>query len=129
MPAPTRLIVLGAGRVGSAIAADLAADPAFRVTVADLDARRAEAFPSDSAVRFRQVDLAAPGRVQELVAPFDLVIGAVPGCEGLYLATGHAFKGVTLALTTGRNLAQLMMGGRPDFSLDEFSPSRLKAQG
>lgn len=57
------------------------------------------------------------------------IIGAVPGGDGLYLATGHAFKGVTLALTTGRNLAQLMVEGRSDFALDEFSPSRLKARG
>ena len=56
------------------------------------------------------------------------IIGAVPGYDGLYLATGHAFKGVTLALTTGRNLAQLMVEGHSDFPLDEFSPSRLPSQ-
>lgn len=57
------------------------------------------------------------------------IIGPVPDRDGLYLATGHAFKGITLALTTGRNLAQLLVDGRSDFPLDEFSPARLKPLG
>ncbi len=57
------------------------------------------------------------------------LIGAVPGWEGLYLATGHAFKGVTLCLITGLNLAQLMIRGTSEFPMDEFSPARLVRQG
>ncbi|MEX2599243.1 MAG: FAD-dependent oxidoreductase [Dehalococcoidia bacterium] len=52
------------------------------------------------------------------------IIGAVPGSESLYIATGHAFKGVTLALITGKYLAQLMVRGVSDLPLDEFSPNR-----
>ncbi|MEX2430870.1 MAG: FAD-dependent oxidoreductase [Dehalococcoidia bacterium] len=52
------------------------------------------------------------------------IIGAVPGSEALYVATGHAFKGVTLALVTGKCLAQLIAQREPDIPLDEFSPAR-----
>ena len=53
------------------------------------------------------------------------LIGAVEGWRDLYLSTGHAFKGVTLALVSGRSLAQLMTGGAPDVGLDDYAPARL----
>jgi glycine/D-amino acid oxidase-like deaminating enzyme len=53
------------------------------------------------------------------------IIGAVPGIDGLFIATGHGFKGITLCLVTGKNLAQLMVEGTSDFALDDFSPARL----
>jgi glycine oxidase len=56
------------------------------------------------------------------------IIGAIPGWDSLYLATGHAFKGVTLCLITGLNLAQLIVNRTSDFPLDEFSPARLGAR-
>ena len=52
------------------------------------------------------------------------LIGAVAGWRNLYLSTGHLFKGVTLALVSGRSLAQLMAGGTPDVALDDYSPAR-----
>ena len=52
------------------------------------------------------------------------IIGAMPDDENLFIATGHGFKGITLALVTGKNLAQLMTRGTPDFPLDGFSPAR-----
>ena len=55
------------------------------------------------------------------------IIGAVPGVDGLFIATGHGFKGITLCLVTGKNLAELMIHGISSFSMDEFSPARLAA--
>ena len=52
------------------------------------------------------------------------IIGAVPAWRDLYLSTGHAYKGVTLALVSGRSLAQLMAGEAPDVALDDYSPAR-----
>ena len=52
------------------------------------------------------------------------IIGAVEGWQDLYISTGHAFKGVTLALVSGRSLAQLMTGEAPDVALDDYSPAR-----
>ncbi len=55
------------------------------------------------------------------------ILGAAPACEGLYVATGHGYKGVTLALVTGKSMAQLIAGGAPEADLSEFSPSRFAA--
>ena len=55
------------------------------------------------------------------------IIGAVPGWRGLYVSTGHAYKGVTLALVSGKALAQVMAGKAPDVGLDDYSPARLAA--
>ena len=52
------------------------------------------------------------------------LIGAVEGWRDLYLSTGHKFKGITLALVSGRSLAQLMTGGTPAVALDDYSPAR-----
>ena len=52
------------------------------------------------------------------------MIGAVDGWRDLFLSTGHGFKGVTLALISGRSLAQLMTGGTPDVALDDYAPAR-----
>jgi D-amino-acid dehydrogenase len=66
--------------------------------------------------------------------PDDLpLIGAVPGFEHLYVATGHGMLGVTLAPATGAALAPLVLEDRivPEiepFSLDRFaSNSRRQA--
>ena len=52
------------------------------------------------------------------------LIGAVPGRRGFYLATGHGFKGILLSLVTGKYIAQLIVRGRTDYPLDDFSPAR-----
>ena len=52
------------------------------------------------------------------------LLGPAPGCESLYLATGHGYKGVTLALVTGKSMAQLIATGESETDLSEFWPSR-----
>ena len=52
------------------------------------------------------------------------IIGAVPGIDGLYVATGHGFKGITLSLVTGKTLARVIAGRDPGFPVDDFSPAR-----
>lgn len=53
------------------------------------------------------------------------IIGAVPDIDGLFMATGHGFKGITLCLITGKSLAELIVTGASSFTLDAFSPGRL----
>lgn len=52
------------------------------------------------------------------------ILGPVPGTESLYIATGHGYKGVTLALLTGKRMAQLIASGPEDAGLAEFSIAR-----
>jgi D-amino-acid dehydrogenase len=51
-------------------------------------------------------------------------IGAVPGCDGIYVATAHATLGITLAPLTGELLADLILERRADPLLAPFDPGR-----
>jgi len=80
----TDVIVLGAGLVGSVIAADLTRDSEFNVTIADrscaaLDAAKQRA---SGKITCLEHDLGDTRAINKLVAPFDLVIGALPGSLG-----------------------------------------------
>ena len=78
------VIILGCGMVGSAIAMDLAADAGLRVTVADVRAEPLAEVARRWSVRTLQADLLSdPGALARTVAPFDVVVGALPSRFGL----------------------------------------------
>jgi D-amino-acid dehydrogenase len=52
------------------------------------------------------------------------LIGALPGLDGIYLATGHGMLGVTLAPATADLLAPLVLEGRAAPELTPFDPAR-----
>ena len=52
------------------------------------------------------------------------LIGALPGLDGIYLATGHGMLGVTLAPATAELLAPLVLEGRLVPELAPFDPAR-----
>ena len=53
-----------------------------------------------------------------------LVMGAVPGWEGAYIATGAGRKGILLGPAMGRITADLIVSGKSDTPLDAFDPGR-----
>jgi len=80
-----RVIVLGAGRVGSAIARDLAADPGLIVSAADADPAALERLretPEGVAIRILPVNLADPATLARVLDGQDLAVSAVPGPMG-----------------------------------------------
>ncbi|HJV49650.1 MAG TPA: saccharopine dehydrogenase C-terminal domain-containing protein [Geothrix sp.] len=79
----THVVVLGAGRVGGAMAKDLATD--FKVTVADRS-EAALARMHAAGLDTRAADLSKPEGVKAAVADADLVVGAVPGFMGFATA-------------------------------------------
>ena len=52
------------------------------------------------------------------------LIGAIPGHDGLFVATGHGMLGVTLAPATAAVLAPLVLEGRELPELRPFAPGR-----
>jgi D-amino-acid dehydrogenase len=54
------------------------------------------------------------------------VIGAVPGVAGAWLGFGHHHVGLTAAAATGRLLAQLVAGRRPNIDLAPYAPTRFQ---
>ncbi len=54
------------------------------------------------------------------------MLGRVPRFDNLYLATGHAMLGVTLAPVTGETMADLMTGALASSALTAFEPGRFR---
>ncbi len=60
------------------------------------------------------------------LSPDDLpIMGAVPGVDGAYVATGHGRKGILLSTASGKAMADLIVEGRTDcVDLAPFDPAR-----
>jgi glycine oxidase len=52
------------------------------------------------------------------------VLGAAPGVEGLWLATGHYRHGILLAPVTAEAIADLVVDGRTALPIDAMAPAR-----
>ncbi len=52
------------------------------------------------------------------------VIGRMPGQDGAWCAFGHAHQGLTLGPSTGRLLAEMMVGETPFVSAEPYRPAR-----
>jgi len=52
------------------------------------------------------------------------VIGALPGSQRVFVATGHNMLGLTLGPSTGKAIASLVCGAPPDVDLRAFAPGR-----
>ncbi|MDF1572669.1 MAG: saccharopine dehydrogenase C-terminal domain-containing protein [Bacteroidales bacterium] len=81
---PGKIIVLGAGLVGSAIAADLHL-AGYDVVSADLDPAALKKIESMKGIRTRKADFMQADVLRELVEDKDLVVGAAPGAVGYQL--------------------------------------------
>jgi saccharopine dehydrogenase-like NADP-dependent oxidoreductase len=77
-----KVVVLGAGRVGEAMARDLAAGGRFDLTVADVSDAALSRLEDVTGLRTEKADLSNPGEIDRVVGGSDLVVGAVPGPMG-----------------------------------------------
>lgn len=102
-----KVIVLGAGLVGSAIAEDLSKN--HDVASADINAGALQKLAA-KAIRTIQCDLSDPTEVKKIIEPFDLVIGAVPGFMG--------FKTVESVIQAGKNMVDISFFPEDAFQLD-----------
>ncbi len=75
-----KIIVLGAGMVGKAIAIDLSTR--HQVTAADIDQESLRFLSDQHGIDVVAVNLMEEDSIRELVARFDLVVSAVPGFMG-----------------------------------------------
>ena len=111
-----RRVVLGAGRVGRAIVADLSADRDAVTHVVDVDRAslaRLQGFPG---VTTGVADLSNPDAVTRAVEPFDLAISAVPGHLG--------YRTLRAVIEAGKNAVDIAFFPEDPFSLDDLARSR-----
>lgn len=105
-----KVVVLGAGLVGKAIAADLASK--FEVTSVD-KSEDALAGLHNHAIRTMQADLTDHGGLKELLKPFDLVVGAVPGFMG--------YRTARTVIEAGKNMVDISFFPEDAFELDTMA--------
>lgn len=77
-----RAIVLGCGLVGTTMVEDLAADPDFEVTAADISDDNLAYVSALPRITTLSADLGDPGTVGATVQDYDVVIGALPSRIG-----------------------------------------------
>lgn len=110
---PKQITVLGGGLVGSAIVKDLAADPAFQVTLVDRDAATARRHEADAPVRGVVADLHTLDSFDDLLAGAELVVCAVPGFLG--------FATLKKIIAAGKHVVDISFFGEDPFLLDELA--------
>ncbi|HEX6332701.1 MAG TPA: saccharopine dehydrogenase C-terminal domain-containing protein [Flavisolibacter sp.] len=103
-----KIIVLGGGMVGSVMAADLATD--HEVSCADLTPRH---IPN---VAYMPLDVTQREAVIKTVAPFDLVIGAVPGHLG--------YETLKAVIEAGKNVVDISFFPEDALELHEMAVRR-----
>lgn len=108
------IVVLGGGRVGSAIVRDLTAENDFDVLVVDIDPVAVENmthFGADGVV----ADLSQVENVSRAVQDADLVVGAVPGFMG--------YRTVKRVLQEGRPIVDISFFEEDSAGLEELAES------
>ncbi len=111
-----RVTVLGAGRVGSAIVRDLAADGTFDVTAVDRSAESLAPLTGVPNVSCERADLSDGAEIDRVVRDADLVVGAVAGHMG--------YATVQRVLQAGKNIVDISFFPEDPFGLDELARER-----
>jgi len=107
-----RLAVLGAGRVGSAIAKDLCQEAGLVVRAVDVDPNRfagLEGYPVETV----RADLRTAEGIAAAIEGCDLIVSAVPGHMGFQL--------VRQVLLAGRNVVDISFFPEDAFLLDDLA--------
>lgn len=106
-----KIVVLGSGLVGNAIAIDLSKK--FDVTAVDVREEPLQKLNREHGIKIKQADLTTTKKVAEAVNDFDLVIGAVPGFMGY-----NTVRNVILA---GKDIVDISFFAEDPFKLDKLA--------
>jgi len=107
------IIILGAGLVGGPMAIDLARDPKFRVTVADINKNSLLKLSDGYPIKTIMKDLSSEEEIRKLVSGYDFVINAVPGFMG--------FQTLKSIIEAGKNVVDIAFFIEDPFTLDEVA--------
>ena len=110
-----KVIVVGAGRVGAAIARDLQRLPSFQVTATDRS-RHALALLEADGIATRSIDVADPAALQQVLQDHDLVVTAVPGALG--------YDTLRQVIAAGKDVVDISFFPEDAFQLDALARER-----
>jgi saccharopine dehydrogenase-like NADP-dependent oxidoreductase len=111
-----KIIVLGAGMVGSVIARDLADDVELDVTIADINEKNLERAGLKANVMTIKTDLSNPNEIKNIIKDFDLVVGALPGHLG--------FQSLKTVIESGKDCCDISFMPEDPCVLHEFATKR-----
>jgi len=107
-----KIIILGAGLVGRAMALDLVAEPEFEVTSADLNEKRLKELDR-TGIKTIKKDLSSAKNIKEIIGKQDLVINALPGFLG--------FQSLKASLEAGKNVVDIAFFPEDPFELESLA--------
>ncbi len=109
-----KVIVLGCGLIGKAIAIDLSSR--YYVTAVDKDKNSLEMLRNKHLINTIQADVLVDGKVEELIAEFDLVVLALPGFI--------AYSVLERIISAGKNVVDISFFPENPLQLDELAKSK-----
>ncbi len=111
----TKIIVLGAGMVGSAMALDLAKK--HSVTVADLSGKALEKLKQKNKnINTLELNAKDKALLKSAITPFDIVVCAVPGFMG--------FETLKTIIETGKNVVDISFFPENSLDLDKLAKQK-----
>jgi len=111
-----KITILGGGRVGSTIAADLARRGDFSVQVADLNGENLERLKILYGVETLTIDLSRQDGIRAAVKDADIVIDAVPGFLG--------FQTLKTVIEAGKDVVDIAFFPEDPFELDGLAKEK-----
>ena len=109
-----KVIVLGAGLVGKAIAIDLSKN--FQVTAADINAENLNKLQAHQSIEKMKIDLSNLDAVKEIISDYDLVVGALPSFLG--------YQTLEAVIESGKNIVDISFLSEDPFELDQLAKER-----
>lgn len=108
-----KILVLGAGLVGGPMAVDLAAEPSFDITVADINEKALADIGKKKNIQTTRCDVSDQHELRELVAQYDMVLSAVPGFLG--------FETLRTIIEAGKNVVDIAFFPEDPYLLDDLA--------
>lgn len=108
-----KVIVLGAGLVGSTIASELSAD--YQVTSVDSNQERLKSLSTKN-INTLVADLSSSSEINKIISDFDLVIGALPGFMG--------FNNLQSIIEEEKNVVDISFFPEDPFLLDKLAKEK-----
>jgi len=106
-----KIVVLGAGMIGSAMAVDLSSD--YEVTIVDKDSHKLNLLKEGHSIRTIIADLSTEIKIQEMIVDYDLVIGSLPGFMG--------YKTLHSVIGEGKDIIDISFLPQDTFKLDDLA--------
>ncbi len=109
-----KVIVLGAGMVGRAMAIDLSGQ--HEVLSVDRDPQALSLLDKHTNLSTKQMDLSDASAIREVIADADVVVGAVPGFMG--------YTTLKTVIEAGKNIVDISFFPEDPFELDALAKNR-----